>query len=235
MAASNQVEINVSVRKTGKHNSRGLRKEKKIPAIVYGPKVKNTTIYLHENDAVKYSRHGFENAIFTLKSDESSINNVKVLKKALAIHPVSRRPIHLDFFAPDMTKNVRVAVEIRFEGKPIGLADGGLLTINRRDVEVECLPTAIPAFLPINVSNLGLNDGLHVSDLNAPDGIKIITGLQESLVTVTKPEEEVAIPTAAAAAAPAEGAAAAPAAGADAKAAAKPAAAKPAAGGDKKK
>lgn len=195
-----------------------------VPAIVYGPKVKNSTFSVAINDAVKYSRRGFENAIFTLKSMDKALDGIKVLSKSVDIHPVSRRPIHLDFFAPDMTKAVRVKVELKFEGKPIGLADGGIFNAVRRDIEVECLPTEIPESITVDVSGIGIDESMHVSDIKIPDTVKLITAIDETIATVAVVAEEVAAPVAAAADPAA--AAAAPAAGAAAPAAAAAAPAK---------
>jgi len=190
---------------------------------------------LAENDAIRFSKRAFENTIFTLKSSDKGLDGVKVLRKAIAIHPLSRKPIHLDFYALDMSKTVRVNVELRFSGKSLGVADGGVFNTVRRDVEVECLPTAIPEFFDVDVSNLGLNESMHVSDVKFPEGLKLVTSPQETIATVAMVEEivaQVVTPDPAlAAAAPAAGAAGAPAAPGAAPAAG---AAAPAAGGDKK-
>ena len=222
MAIQN-LTLEVAPRTAGKHHSRHSRAEKRIPAVVYGPKTKPVTFTMAENDAVKYARRAFENTIFTLKSTDTALNGLVVLRKQIDIHPLSRRPIHLDFFAPDMTKTVRVNVELRFVGKALGVGEGGVFSAARRDVEVECLPTEIPEFFEVDVSNIGLNQSMHVSDMNFPPNIKLITSPGETIATVAVVEEVVAsvIPEAAAAtaegaapAAAAAGAGAAPAAGA---------------------
>lgn len=236
MATTQNLKIAADARQPGKATSRGLRSERAVPAVVYGPKTKPLNISIPLNDAVKYSARSFENSIFTLESKDSSINGVKVLRKSLDIHPVTRRPIHMDFFAPDMTQKVRVNVEVRLTGKAAGTADGGLVTMVRRDVEVECLPLEIPEFFELDVTPLGLNQSMHASDLNIPENVKLITGAEETIVTCAEVKEEViAAPTAEAAAPGAEGAAAAPGAAPAAGAPAAGAAAAPAAGADKKK
>ncbi len=223
-------EFNVEVRQVGKHDSRRLRREGNIPAIVYGPNLKNVSVFVPEKEVVKFAKQQYENTIFVFKSKDSKLNNLKVLKKATTVHPVSRRPVHLDFFALDLNKTIRVAVEVRYEGRAAGVKDGGVLNTVRRDVEVECLPTQIPQFLSIDVSPLGIGNSLHASDLQVPEGVRLITLPTATLCTVVMVEEIVAQPVATAAAT-AEGAAATPAEGA----AAAPGAAAPAAGGDAKK
>ncbi len=171
--------------------------------------------------------------MITLESTDKAINGLKVLRKSHDIHPVTRRPIHMDFFAPDMTQKVRVNVEVRMTGKAAGTAEGGLVTTVRRDIEIECLPLEIPEFFTLDISDLGLNESKHVSDVAFPEGIRVITSQDETIVTCSEVKEEViaapvADPAAAAAGAAAPGAA--PAAGAAAPAAG----AAPAKGGDKK-
>lgn len=224
-----RIELTVESRTTGKHFSRAFRNERKVPAVLYGA-TENANILVSEKDIVKYHTRAFENALFNLKSTDKTANGKVVMMKSVDVHPLSRRPQHVDFFALDLTKPVRISVEIKPEGKPIGLSEGGLLSIINRQVEIECLPTAIPDFFTIDVSNLGVGDALHVSDLQIPAGIKVISGAEMTLVVVNIIEEEVvkapaAADAAAAGAAPAAaGGAAAPAAGAapakDAKAAA---------------
>lgn len=211
--AMQEIKINASVREAGKATSRGLRDTRNVPAVVYGPKTKPLSFSIHENDAVKYSKTGFENSILTLTSTDAALNGLKVLRKSIDIHPVSRRPVHMDFFAPDMTKKVRVHVEVRISGKAKGTAEGGLVSMARRDVEVECLPLEIPQFFELDVTELDLNDSMHVSDIKFPESVRVLTSMDETIVTCAEVKEEVAAPVAVEAA-PAEGAAAAPAAGA---------------------
>lgn len=227
---SKRFDLEVQVRTTGKAHSRELRNRLQVPAVVYGTG-KNFSVFLDERAVIKYNTRAFENSLFNLKSSDGNLNGVVSLMKDVQVHPVTRRPQHVDFYALDLTKAVRVSVEVRLEGKPVGIADGGLLNAVNRQVEIECLPTAIPESFVLDVSDLGIGDSKHVSDLKVPAGVKLISSPDLTLAVVNLfVEEVIATPTAAdAAATPAEGAAAAgaaPAAGADGKAA-------PAAAGDK--
>lgn len=225
--ATQEIKINANAREAGKATSRGLRGDRWIPAVVYGPKTKPLNISIHENDAVKYGKQAFENSLLTLESKDSSLNGLRVLRKSTDIHPVSRRPVHIDFFAPDMTKAVRVNVEVRTTGKARGTSEGGLVTVVRREVEIECLPLEIPSHFELDITDLDLNSSMHVSDIKFPEGMKVVTSMDETLVTCAEVKEEVAAPVVAAAdAAAAPGAA--PAAGAAAPAAGAAAAAAPA-------
>lgn len=223
--AKEKIEIPVTARAPGKHNSRSSRVQEKVPAVIYGPKTKPINVLADEITIKKYSGRRYEATIFTLKSDDSKIGNLAVILRDVQVHPVTRRPLHVDFYAPDMTKVVRVSVELKLEGKPAGIADGGMLEHMLRELEIEVLPTDIPEQIVADVSGLGLGDALHVSDLKLDKGIKILSLPTLTIATVAIPKEEEAAPVVAAAAAPAAGAAA-PAAGKAAPAAAAKAPAK---------
>jgi large subunit ribosomal protein L25 len=225
-----KIELTVEARTSGRAEARGLRVNKMVPGIIYGA-IENASISLHVNDILKYNSRAFENSLLTIKSSDTRLNGKVALIKEVFVNPLTRRPEHVDLFALDLTKSVRVSVEIKVEGKAIGISEGGLLNIVTRQVEVECLPTAIPESIVIDVTNLGVGDSIHASELTIPAGVKLISRPELTIAAVVEIEEEVIAAPVAAAAAPAAGAAA-PAAGAAAPAAgakAAPAAAKPAA------
>jgi large subunit ribosomal protein L25 len=218
----NRIDLNVEAREAGKSVSRALRNSRRVPAIIYGS-LEPVNVSLHEGDILRYNVRAYENALFNLKSSDGKTNGKVVLMKSVDVHPVTRRPQHVDLFALDLTKPVRVYVEVRLEGKPAGLAEGGLLNVVHRQLEVECLPNDIPEFLTAEISHLGVGDALHVSDVKTPANVKMIAKGEDTVAVVNVQAEETVAPaaTADAAAAPAAGAAAAPAAGAAAAAPAK--------------
>ena len=224
-----RIELTVEKREAGRANARGLRVNKMVPGVIYGA-TENVTVQLHVNDVLKYNSRAYENALLNIKSPDPKLNGKVALFKEVVVHPLSRRPEHVDLFALDLTKMVRVSIEVRVEGKAIGIAEGGLLNIVSRQVEVECLPTEIPDFIVVDVTNLGVGDSLHVSDMTIPAGVKMISRPETTIAAVVIQEDEVVaapVVDAAAAAAPAAGAKAAP----GAAAAAAPAAAGKAAAG----
>lgn len=186
-----QIEIEVKLRSPGKSASRRLRREHFIPSVLYGPKKTNKTFSLSELEATKYSSHKYDNSIFVLKSKEDpDLNDVPVLKKDIEFHPLTRSPIHVDFYAIDKSKRIRVSVELQFIGKSLGEKEGGIFNVIRRDVEIECLPESIPRTLPVDISALKLDDALHVSDIQIPKNIKLVTLPRETVATVSMVEEE---------------------------------------------
>ena len=213
-----KIELSIETRQAGRAGARGLRVNKMVPGNIYGGGLENANISLHVNDILKYNSRAYENALLTLKSSDAKLNGKVALLKEVVVHPLTRRPEHVDLFALDLTKTVRVSVEVRVEGKAIGISEGGLLNIVTRQLEVECLPTEIPEAIVVDVTNLGVGDSLHVSEITVPKGVKMISRPELTIAAVNEAEEEIVATPAAAAATPAAGAAA-PAAGAAAPAA----------------
>lgn len=219
-----KVDIAAEPREIGKHFSRSLRGQKKIPAIIYGALDKNANLYLNENDVLRFNTRAYENTLYNIKSSDKSVNGKVALMKAVDVHPLTRKPVHVDLLAIDLNKPVRIFVEIAFDGKPVGLAEGGMLNIVNRQIEIECKPTDIPESIKVDVSNLGVGDALHASEIQMPANIRLITLAETTLAVVNVIEEEATAAPAAAGTA-ATTAAPAAAAGKDAKAPATPAAA----------
>lgn len=177
--------IKVSPRsERGKKNGQ-IRKKAFIPAIVYGHGQKNLAFSMDIRDADKCSKKEFENKIFTFESEDKNLKGLKVIKKSISRHKVSRLPIHMDFLSLDMSKPIRVQVDLKFNGVPKGVKEeGGVFNIILRQVELECLPSDIPPFIELDVSNLSLNQNIHVSELKVSENIKLITRVDRTLCTV---------------------------------------------------
>ncbi len=223
--AGPKIDLTVKNRETGKHASRSSRVAGMIPGVVYGPKAKPLNVLTDEKTLTKYIGRKYEATIFNLKSDESGLNGISVLLRDVQVHPLTRRPVHIDFYALDMSANIQVSIGLRFEGKPVGLSEGGVLELIVREIEIECKPNEIPDEIVVDVSSMGVGEALHVSDVKVPAGMKVMSMPTLTLATVSVPKEEAAAeaaPAAAAAAAPAAGAKGAPAAAAPAAAAAAP-------------
>ena len=191
MFEKKSLEFEVYTRPSGTSAARKLRREQLIPAVVYGPKQKTIPLSLDIKSVEKYAKKEYDNKIFTFKSNETHLNGLKVLKKDISFHKLTRKPLHMDFLSLDMSKAVRINVEVVFTGKAKGVKEsGGLFNIIRRTVEIECLPSEIPDSLSIDVSPLDINQNFHVSDLDIPENIKLITSPKSSLCVVNEIAEE---------------------------------------------
>jgi large subunit ribosomal protein L25 len=118
-----------------------------------------------------------------------------VLVKELQRDPVRGRPIHTDFYLVDLDKKVEVSVPIHLTGKAPGVELGGILDHPLREIELECLPRAIPESIDVDVSGLDVGDSIHVRDLELPEGVSVSTDVNLAVASVVAPvvvEEPVA-------------------------------------------
>jgi len=221
----------------GKGPSYQARIKGLIPGIVYGGKGEPETVNV---DARTLERHiekgGF---LTTLLMLDVAGKKTRVIPRQLQLDPVSDRPVHVDFMrlAEGATVRLEVPVQFKGQGESPGLKKGGVLNIVRHKMELICPADRIPNQVLVDISKLDINESIHLSALNLPEGVKpTIRGRDFTVCSIVAPtsvvEEQRAAAAAAGApaaeAAPAEGAApaaaaAAPAAGAKAAPAAAPA------------
>jgi large subunit ribosomal protein L25 len=179
---------------SGKGVARKLRAQGRIPAVVYGGKGETRSIHL-DPTALSQVLHASGSGLNTLIDLEIGGASDQVLVKALDRDPVDGGYLHADFFRIDLTQKITVAVPLHFTGKAAGLEDGGILDHPVRELEISCLPSAIPEFIDVDVTSLGLNQSLHVSDLATADGLEIKTDQALAVAICSPPaaEEEVAV------------------------------------------
>lgn len=198
--------VSLLTRKTGKGAAGLHRKDRMVPGVIYGPKMENKNCLVEEIFILKHSGSKHESSIFNTQSEESDLNSLKVMLKNIDTHPRTNRPIHVDFYALDMSAKIKVNVPLELEGTAVGVKEeGGLLQVVLRDIEIECSPTDIPESIKVDISGVKLNGSLHVSEVTFPAGVTAITSAERTICTVAAPKQE-------AEAAPAEGEAAAEAA-----------------------
>ncbi len=218
-----EISIAANSRQTvGKGPARQSRLEGKIPAVVYGPETTPLSVYVAEREfrAAMKAAAG-SSSIFTLNIDGKPN---KVLVREIQRDPVSSRMLHVDFHAISMTKPINLSIPVHITGVSKGVkSEGGIQNLVLRELEISCLPTNIPDFVSVDVSELGIGDSIHVRDLSIPN-VTVLEDKDSTVVTISAPTvikveaptaEAVAEAEAAAAAAAAPGAAgASPAAGA---------------------
>jgi len=192
----------------GKGAARKLRAGGKIPGTVYGAGNAARSVTLDRKSFELLVRSGGHHGLLDLEF-ESGGEPVKALVREIQVHPVSREYVHVDLQRISMKEKVRVEVPIVLLGKPEGVkTQGGILEHNLRNIEVECLPTDIPAQIQVEVSALVVGKAIHVSDLSVP-GVTFLAHPDTAIASVSIPAAERAQEVAAAEAA-AEAEAAAP-------------------------
>jgi len=198
------IELNVERRKEiGKNVARRARANGKVPAVVYGAKKETVPIYIEARALTTAFRKGAgDNAIYLLKMAGTEQSRHAMIKE-INRDPVSRALLHVDFVRVLMDVKVRVPVAIELVGVPKGVKqEGGILDFVSREVEIECLPTDIPAHLPVDVSEVGMGESFRVGQIPAQPGLKILDDPDKVIAHVAHPakeEEVVAAPVEAAA------------------------------------
>lgn len=205
------IEINVEPReRRGKGAARCIRRDGGIPGTLYGRKRSALSIVVNAKEFETRVAALEGSHLVRIRSANPDINGSLALVKEVQREPVSRSLLHADLFEVDMEAKLRIPIPLHFVGRAEGVELGGILQPIRREVEVVCLPAHIPEFIEVDVSALGFHDAVHVSQLQAPEGVEIPYESDYALVTVLPPVvEEVKVATEEAAAAPAEGGAAA--------------------------
>lgn len=173
-----------------------LRRQGFVPCVVYGEGQKTLSLKIERSHLVKFmhAHHGGENLIITLKIASQSKEVIKdkpVIIKEIQIHPVSGDLLHIDFNEVSLTKRLVVEVPIVSKGEAIGVKqDGGTLEHILWEVEVECLPTQIPAKIEVDVTNMRIGETVHVKDLVIPQGIIIKHDSEAIVFTLVPPYKE---------------------------------------------
>ena len=169
----------------GKGGARKARAAGRIPAVLYGhgQEPVPVTIQAREFDlALRGHRGG--NPIVNLAVGGGEYT---ALIRAVQYDPLTHDVLHLDFQHISLTETIEVKVAVHLTGLPIGVKDGGgILETILRDIEVRCLPTAIPAAIEVDVSHLNIGDSVHVREVTVPN-VTILNDGDETIATVVPP------------------------------------------------
>jgi len=189
-----ELSLEVSRREgpTGKGPAGRLRREGKIPAVVYGARRESVAITVDRravSDLIQKSEHGVR-SIFLLKMAGTDQQRHAMIKD-IQIDPISRKMMHIDFVRVLMDEVVRTTVPVHVNGTPIGVKEGGLLDFQVRELHVECLPNAIPDRVDVDISPLGMHQYFRISDLNIPEAVRVLDDPERVVVGVTHARAEV--------------------------------------------
>jgi large subunit ribosomal protein L25 len=186
---------------SGSGDSRRIRNAGRIPAVIYGRSGQALSIDL---DALEFI-HGVKGI------SESTIVKVEVdgkvhdaFVKDTQRNITDGRVLHVDFYEVESNTSLRARVSVHIHGNPVGVREGGILESPLHDIEVECLPKDLPERIEVDVSDLKVNQSIHVRDLPLGPGVRLISGGDQvvALVKFAKaeaaaaPEEEAAAPEA---------------------------------------
>ena len=167
--------------KTGKVATKEVRKNGEIPAVLYGLK-DNLSFSVSPSNLKDILTAKGQNALIDLNLEGDKQR--KVILKEFQSHPLRELWVHVDFLEVDISKTVKVSVDVHLIGKSAGEKMGGLVNQVLKSIHVECLPADIPQFVDLDVTNVELDQVLHVSDLSLSDKVKILHRSNEAVVTV---------------------------------------------------
>jgi large subunit ribosomal protein L25 len=189
--------------RAGKGASRALRRDGRVPAVVYGEKTEPLSIHVEEKLLSKILSTGhFMNSVVMIGLSGKAH---RTLPKAVDFHPVTSRPIHVDFLRIGEHTKVTVNVPVRFENEDAspGLKRGGVLNVVQHELELHCDAASIPDEIHIALDGLEIGDSIHISDITLPEGsTAAIDDRDFTIATVVAPsamksEEEETAPEAA--------------------------------------
>lgn len=174
--------------RAGKGASRALRREGRVPAVVYGNNEDPQSIHIEEKELRRQLGTGhFFNSIVEISVGGTT---VRTLPKDVAFHPVSDRPLHVDFLRISKDHKVHVNVPVHFineEASP-GLKRGGVLNIVRHELDLVCDPESIPDEVAIDVTGFDLGASIHISHVTLPAGaVSAITDRDFTIATIIAP------------------------------------------------
>ncbi|MDP1629768.1 MAG: 50S ribosomal protein L25 [bacterium] len=169
-----------------------LRKEGMVPAVLYGPGVKSSSLQVNLRDLEKIYKEAGENTIVKLKIKDDKIPERNVLIYDIARDPVRRNIIHIDFLQVKMDQAIKAAIPLEFTGESSAVKnEGGIMVKNIHEVEVEALPADLPHKIVVDISSLNtFEDAILVKDLPVSSKVKILAESELMVAQVQPPRTE---------------------------------------------
>lgn len=168
-----------SRQQAGTGGAKAVRRQGNVPAVIYGGDAEPKSLVLNHNDVVKHLQHeAVYSHVLDIKIDGKS---EKAILKDIQRHPAKPRVLHMDFMRVSAKEKIRVHVPLHFlnEEKSVGAKKGGVAMHGMVDVEVSCLPGALPEFIALDLVNLDVGESLHLTDIKLPEGVELVALLQE--------------------------------------------------------
>lgn len=186
---SDQLTLSAEAReRAGKGASRALRREGRVPAVIYGNNEEPTTVHLEEKALMKALHTGhFMNSVVMVGVGGKDI---RTLPKDVSFHPVTDRPLHVDFLRISEHAKVTVNVPVHFinELAAPGIKRGGVLNIVRHELELVCDAAEIPDEIAVDLTGFEVGDSIHISAVTLPKGVSsAITDRDFTIATIVAP------------------------------------------------
>ncbi|MDO9527599.1 MAG: 50S ribosomal protein L25/general stress protein Ctc [Syntrophales bacterium] len=169
-----------------KGSARRLRKQGLIPAVFYGATVKSIPLTVNSSELVKLlgTVKGESKFIkLTIEDDGDKVEKLSIIKD-LQVNPISRNPLHADFYEIRMDHKIIMDIPIRLTGQSVGIEEGGDLQFSKRNLKVSALPSSIPDLIEVDISNLNIGDSVKVEDVVLGEDIEILDPPDVMIVAV---------------------------------------------------
>lgn len=176
---------------TGKGAARTLRREGKMPAVVYssGSESMPLSVSTYQIEQLLKKVNYYQVLINLVVGNGTSVEKTVMIKE-LQTDPVTRKFLHIDFYEVKMDQKITTTIPLVFTGTSRGVDAGGILQVIRREVEVACLPTRIPPQIEIDITDLDIGDSIHVEEISAPSDVEILYDANFTVATVASPKRE---------------------------------------------
>jgi large subunit ribosomal protein L25 len=178
--------------RVGKGFARTLRRQGKIPGVLYGQgECIALTVDPAEIRKVLHSDSGSNSLLnLSLAKGGKEVKRMAMLRD-YQLDPITGAILHADLFEVALDKPIRVRVPVAVtEGTPAGVAEGGILQHNMRELHIECLPRQIPAHITVDPTALKINQGIHVKEVSLPEGVRLLDDPEMMVVSIAAPISE---------------------------------------------
>ncbi|MHC1698407.1 MAG: 50S ribosomal protein L25 [Geobacteraceae bacterium] len=177
--------------KLGKNACRKLREKAKVPAVVFGKGMKSVAVTVDRKELESaIAGEGGINHLITLKG-AGVLDGELVIVSDLTRHCLKDRTLHVDLHKINLQEKVKVKVPVSIVSVAKGIKEGGIQDLVLHEIELECLPGQIPEHIELDVTELGVGEALHVSDLKLPAGLKVLDDPSATIVNILGKAREV--------------------------------------------
>lgn len=180
---ADKFELAAEVRTTIRHGIKALRRSGKVPGVVYGHNIAPTHVQVDLKEVSSVLRRAGRNSLIALQMDPPKM----VLTREVQRNPITRIPLHIDFYEVSMTEKIHAQVRIILEGVSLDVKAGtGVLLQELNLLEIECLPGDLFDVIKIDISKMKIDDSVQVRDLVVPAGVRVIDDLDDEVMRIQR-------------------------------------------------
>ena len=172
----------------GKEINKKFRREGIVPGVLYSPHDKENLVLKVKNDELLKLFSAKSQGLIDLEigDGKKKVNRLAIVKD-VQYNSLKKQIVHIDFYGVTLKEKLTLEVDIELLGESIGVEEGGILQVELRKVEIECLPSKVPDSLKADISSLQVGDHISVGGMEIPEGVKILTELDRVVAAVVPP------------------------------------------------